>query len=342
MEVFERDFFVYRLIAGYYRYRVEDELLKIISPSLDIQYYGQEVYAETLMAARNADISTDEDMLALLQSRGLWTPYDEDQFANVLPKHIEYWKTELCKEFDNKLQRPKIQLHLDTARNAHNELFRRRHSFDHYTQHGLATFARWQAIVEECTLRTDGGKYDWSHVNINNVLEFLNKSFINETMIRELARNEPWRSMWLAGKKTNNLFGKAAVELSDEQRKIINWSGLYDNVSEYPDCPEDALIDCDDAFDGWLILKGKENKKSKDEEKLKKKTGGAKDAPEQFLIAQDKEEAKKIYDMNDATSRMVIQQRLHVINKLGTAKDTDFADVQRGMNRQMSAAIRSK
>jgi hypothetical protein len=339
MEQFQREFFVYRLTSNYQRFKRGSTVLKIITPTPNILYEGQETYLETLETAREYNIATDEDIDKLLRERELWSDYDEDQLVNVLPKHIEYWKVEIFNRFGISKERKQLELHLDAARTGLQALFARKHSFDHFTQHGLATFARWQKLVELSTFNMDDTPYDWSEVGINDVLEFISKNTMNEEIIRDVARNEPWKSIWMAGKRTGNLFGKPSVSLSDEQRRIVNWSGLYDNVSEYPDCPVDEIIAHDDAFDGWLILKNREREKTQREESFKKKHSSTMDAPEVGIVMsdEDRENPQKfretVYGMNDPTSRMIVNNRFNTINRLGECKDTDFADVQRDINK---------
>lgn len=342
MEQSEREFFAYRLIAGYYRYSVAGKQLKILVPSPDVMYEAQELFLDTLQEAREQELATEKDMDLLMRERGLWSDYDEDQLTNVLPKHVEFWKTEIYNKFDNKKELKRIELHLDVARKALNELFTRKHSFDHYTQNGVAMFARWQRIVELTTVDSMGHPYDFEDVNIPAILDFISRSTPSEEIVRDIVRNDPWRSMWMAAKRSGgNLFGVPSVQLSDDQRRAINWAGLYDNVSEYPDAPSDAIFAHHDAFDGWLILKNRENEKSRREEAFKKKnSGGTMDAPEVFMVMNKEEDdpdkfRDTVYGMNDPTSRLIVNNRLQTVSQMGVAKDTDFADVQRGITRDV-------
>ncbi len=341
MEVFEREFFIYRILAGYARYSSRDTKLKIYNPSIDVLYESQEIYNEIYREAKCNDCLTQEDIIDMMLSRGIWTDYDNNQLEVILPKHIEYFKVEIYQNFHKKKEVEQIRKYLNTAKTSVASLFSKKHSFDHYSQHGLATFARWQYIAENTTYSYDGHKYDFSCVNITNILDFMNKQQLSESIIRELSRSEPWKSMWVAGKKTKSLFSKSSIELSDDQRRLINWSGTYDSISEHSESPPEEMIDDDDAIDGWIIVKNKEAKKAKEKADIEKRTGAKQDG-EQFIVASDKDEAKKIYDMNDPTSRMIIQQRLAVIDKLGVAEDKNFIDVQREINAGTNQIMRGR
>jgi len=347
MELYEREFFIYRLISKYQRYKCANKVLKILNPTVDILYEGQEVYLETLELAKENEVATEEEINNLMRDREMWSDYDEEQLTTILPKHIEYWKVEIFNNFDNTKYRKQLELHMEAARSGLADFFRRKHIFDHYTQHGIATFARHQRIVEMSTVNMDGSQYDWSEASIYSALDFISKNTINENIIRDLARNEPWKSMWIAGKKTNNLFILPASELSDEQRRLVNWSGLYDSVSEYTDSPSEEIFNHDDAFDGWLILKNREQEKTRSEEKIKKRSNHSNDAPEVVMVMTDVDKdnpekfRKEVYGMNDPTSRMIVNNRLSVISKADREiKDTDFADIQRDITRGVGNIIK--
>ena len=331
MELFERELFLYRLLAGYLRFKSDNVNLKIITPPLEVIYESQEIYNDIYMEARSNSCLTQEELIEMMMDKGLWQEEDNEQLNVVLPKHIEFWKVEIYQNFHKKADREKIRTFLNTAKTAISDLFSKKHMFDHYSQHGLATFARWQYVAENTVYDYNNNKYDFSEINITNILEFLNRHQISEGVVRELSRSEPWRSMWIAGKKTKTLFPNAATNLSDDQRRLVNWSGLYDSISEHSESPPEEMLDDDDAIDGWLIVMNREGKKARDKASIEKRVGTPNEG-EQFIVASDKGEAQKIYELNDPTSRMIIKQRLAIIDKMGEAEDKNFVDVQREMN----------
>ena len=89
---------------------------------------------------------------------------------------------------------------------------------------------------------------------------------LGESEIRELARSEPWKSIWSSSKNEGVLFGKRAIELSEEQKHLIMWSTMYDSIGESPDSPSDKIIADDDMLDGWLILQRREREHNKKEQ----------------------------------------------------------------------------
>lgn len=343
MEQYKRELFVSRISAGYLRYKHKNEVLKIYSPSLDDMYEAQEIYDESYDKAIKMGILELSDMVDMMKHKKLWCDEDDNQLENVLPAHIERFKTMIYQQFSNEKERETIRKYLNCAQDAISDLYSKKHMYDYITAHGIATFSRWQFLVEVST-RSNNVQVDWetSQCTLFSVMQYINKNIISETIIRDLARSEPWRTIWLSGKKGGcPIFSLPASALSDEQRKIISWSALYDNVGERSDAPPDCIIKDDDAFDGWMIVKSEEATKEKEVQDTKRKINkAASDAPEVFFVASDddpnalfsKSEIGKIYGLNDASNRNIINQRLNMIKDRGEVKESEFPDVQRELN----------
>ena len=82
--------------------------------------------------------------------------------------------------------------------------------------------------------------------------------------VESCARTDPWRSVWLM-KDQVKLFANNDRELSHDQKNILVWSSMYDNIQESMDCPTEDVINDDDLLDGWFIVQ----KRKRDEEKAK-------------------------------------------------------------------------
>ena len=346
MHQYEREFLVSRICAGYLKYDGDIEL-KILSPTSDIIYEAQCVYMDTLKKAERDNCLTDNEILHILYSKNLWTEEEEKELEDVLPKHLEWWKVEYFEKFDNTSERARIRIFLDKVKTELHSLFSKKHFFDHLTSHGVATYARWQYIIEKCTVTMNGDRFDWDGISITDVMEFINQNQISETTLREVARNEPWRSIWAANKSGHNLFGKPAVDLSEEQKRLITWSTLYDNIAGSPDCPSSAVIEDDDALDGWLIKQHRESQENKKRDEVSKKIYGMPTSGDVFIPVSDedinarfsKKDAKKIYELNDAKGRAIVQSRLSALAKHGQLEESELPDVRMENNMATTRAI---
>src|SRR5690606_30951918 len=143
---------------------------------------------------------------------------------------------------------------------------------------------------------------------------------LSDTECRELARNEPWRSLWfLNDSKAYHIFNDNGRELTIDQKNILIWSKMYDNIQESPDCPSDDVVDDDDMLDGWFILQKRKREKDRAEAELESSTKSQKikNASEVFVMTSQKD-ADRVERMNDTTASMIKKQRLETIKKQGT------------------------
>tara|TARA_B100001769_G_C22105678_1_gene597318 strand:- start:2482 stop:3000 length:519 start_codon:yes stop_codon:yes gene_type:complete len=155
---------------------------------------------------------------------------------------------------------------------------------------------------------------------------------MSDSQIRELARNEPWRSLWSMRESAGiKLFiNKDFQELTNNQKNLIVWSQLYDNIRESMDVPPDEVIEDDDMLDGWFIEQGRkrkrEVKKKHLEDSLTNKDITNKDEVYVMSKKDDSSGIQDIYDMNEATSRWVISERDKQIQSEGKVAHHKLTD----------------
>lgn len=335
MQPFEREFLISRIAAGYYRHKG----LKILSPNKDLLYEGCELYSEIYQKAKENGVLTDSQVLDFLIEQGLWDETETKRLEVDIPKYIENCKVELYQATLDKERREMAREYIKTAKKELVRIFGIRHSWDHLTCHGVASFAKWQFIIEKCTQK-DGKQYDFSEIDQAKILEVINNSQISESEFRELVRNEPWNSIWTA-KKFVPLFDRPAIELTEDQKRLISLSCLYDNVYSHQDCPSEEVIEDDDMLDGWLILKKRESQKDKAKNEILEKAGKNANAEEVFIVT-DSENAGKVYDINDQYTSNIIKSRLHMVGEKGEVNYKDFLDVKQDMVIKMTNASKVK
>ena len=141
--------------------------------------------------------------------------------------------------------------------------------------------------------------------------------------------------MWGASKTGIPLFDIPATHLTENQKVLINWSRLYDNIYENMDCPSEEVIRDDDALDGWLIVQHRKREKEKNRNEMESKLSDkTRNAQEVFLVADSEEEMKKIYSLNDPAANRKRKQRLRKVDKDGDVDITEFSDVQQQLRMQ--------
>lgn len=327
MQPFEGDFFISQICAGFTIIDIGGQKLKVYPPTKDIWYESNYTFIEVYEQALEGGCVEEEDLFKHLCMNG-WKDENLKELEDILPKHIEYFKTQIYETFLRKGEREKARTYLRTAEREYNRLFALRHSLDHLTAVGVATFSRWQFLIEKTTRNMDGSPFNFAKASTHAILSAYYESQLDDLTIREVAKTDKWKSIWQFGKRNNRIFNCEAIESTDEQRKIVAWSSLYDSIHEMPDCPTEDVINDNDAFDGWLILKDRQQKQDRKKANAEDRFAVHGNADEIFVPVKSNEEADSIDSLNSVTSRNIIKNRLDTIRNHGFVTDDQFSDVR--------------
>lgn len=313
MENHKRELLISRICAGYLRYKINNKILFIKSPTIDILYEANEIYSEVYEKSKAEGIMTDQDIVSMLINYNRWSLEDEKNYKEVLPKHIEYWKEELYKNRLNKKQLEKIQKYLSVARHELQRLALIRHHYDYASCHGVAIYAKTQFIIEHSAfLPASNTLYSWSDESLYKAMMFYQENVISESDLRELSHTNPWDTIWGAGKKNGSIFPKCGVELTIEQQRLLMWSGFYDSIQESAEPPPKEVIEYDDMLDGWLSLKRKNQTGDRATGITNQKIANA---DEVFLPVSTLEESREIDNLNDNAARAIKRRTMNILDK---------------------------
>ena len=61
-------------------------------------------------------------------------------------------------------------------------------------------------------------------------------------------------------------------EITQDQKGILIWASMYDNIQEHMECPSDAVLEDDDILDGWFLIQRDKRKKEKLEQEFESST----------------------------------------------------------------------
>jgi hypothetical protein len=311
------------------------------------QFEAEELFQECLVEGRFLEMVSDREMVDRLQDLGYWTLEDQ-QFLDNLSAKLEHMKVEMYTNYISFRSKRVEQIRRSLQRTLAEavEIFKKRHTYDVYTCEGFALSCKLQYIVCATTCDINGKPIDITEDG--NLVQAITQQYVatqaNETELRDLSRNEPWRSIWHAGKSEGKVFGVPAVLLTEDQKQLLTWSRLYDNVRESPDVPDDIVIEDDHLLDGWLIVQSREAaEKKKGQGKVSDKMSRA---GEVFVPVETAEDAQRVYQMNDAQARMIQRQRLQLVAQKGEVAEQYMPDSQLAIRRQAiseaMAAAKSK
>lgn len=336
MELYKREFFISRIRSGCVPVKIGGRRLVVGYPSNLILLRSNEIYIEEYERGVEEELLNDEDAYNLLMSMGLWSEQQEKELEKVVPDHIEYWKIELYKNILKSNTRIIIRKYLDTAKKELNRLYNIRHSFDHMTCAGYASYVKNMFLISRCTTYKNR-RIDWNEFDLNKVMALYHENLLDADTIRVLARSSPWSGMWPVLKANGKIFD--TINITTEQQALLSWSTMYDRIYESPDCPPEEVIDDDDMLDGWLLIQRRQREVDKKKHELEnmenKKIAGA---DEVFFVAETPQDAQKIDLLNDAQAMQIKKQKLQEVKNKGQVAEQQLSDVKRKRAIQINQA----
>ena len=305
---FDKDSVLYRIFSRVILLRINGKEYTIKSPTALLRYYA-ELYKQKIIEEYKYDLPRLDDYDIFLIKRGF---IDGDYKIKIknMNDAIRRFKLELFRAGPLIETERRVRKNLDIMRK---KLYEYITDIEWYHRPCLEYFAenlKNKYILMKTTYLDDNLVFNEKECDMplmNSIIKELNEQDISMTQFREMARTDPWRGYWSANKQ--NLFGISAIDFSEEQRLLYNFSRMYDNVWEHPDVPDDKIVNSDDHLDGWFIFQQEKNKN-----KNKKEITNLPDRfSEIYITANSKEEADKIYESNSLDGIRILKERAAVL-----------------------------
>ena len=333
----EIDLLISRIIAGCFRFAVDGCYYLVRQPGRLRRYKAQQVYDEAIREAELEGLLTDDEIMVMMRSQGLWED-SHDKTIETIKKDIEELKIGLFKSFFRSKEKEITRKTLLSAKREMSRLMSLRSSYSHMGITGYAQIARTRYLVG-CGLMDDKGKRLWANDDfygqntslLDDAVELYSASQIGESLMRSIARSEHWISVWSCRTTSSGIFGRAAADLTDEQRHLLSWSQLYESVQEHANPPSNDIISDDDAFDGWMIIQKRERERQRRESSAESAISGLKlpDSGDIFLVAETDEDIKNIESLNGPQAAAIKRERLAYIAKKGEVEEQNMPDSRR-------------
>lgn len=334
MELYEREFFLSEILFGSKIIEINEDTTIYVRPlTIEQNAYAQRVFKKAYDEALLSGVLTRKEMLELMKEQEIWSEEDESLLKDNTKK-IEDLKVRIYENFLRPTKKEGFRQELRQMEKEQLAILEKQHAHDHLDCQGIATYARLNWVIENTTTYKDGTPYSFDELDITGILKRREKNTLEIADYRELARTDPWRTIWSnSNQDAEKIFKKSTFELSEGQSSLLGWTRLYDNVSEAHESPSDKVVEDDDALDGWLISQRREREKEQSKQKLEgvvDKHGGANEI---FIMTEGKEEAKEVDDLNDLEGKHVRKSRLKRLEKAvedgtGGVRYQDFADVK--------------
>jgi hypothetical protein len=339
------DALIARVVAGRTPLRLSGEAFFTRHPSRLERVFAEDIYADALARARDEGLYSPDDLLTFLADRQVFTAADEDTLLGI-SKDIDTLKVGLFEQAFRSDERKRIRKTLASAKAKQGELLARRHSYDHLGCEGFASSVKLRYLVG-VSLRDRKGRRVWRDEafweapcgRLDLAVEAYLRARPDDGSLRSLSRSPAWATIWACCRGADP-FGKAPVDYTEEQRSLVNWSRLYDDVRDHPEAPHPDVVADDDALDGWLIVQ-----KRKREAEVGQKGANAitnekiRNSAEVFVMTGDApEDIARVEAMNDPAAKRVKAQRMAHLAKKGEVHEADMPDSRQKILMMMNNA----
>lgn len=292
-------------------------------------------------------------MSRMMITLGLWDK-DSDKMIITLEKKIEDLKLKLYESLKRPDQFKINKRAIKDSRRSLNKLNNIKANFRNNTLEGYAQSIKSEYILYHTIYKDNERLFprpfsnkdnDVSYALFNNLIQEIYKNSTTMEDMKELARSGQWRAYWNCSKE--NIFPKTATEWTDDQRLLVSFTRMYDNVYEHPECPDEKVINDDDVLDGWFIYQKKKREREKKENKSNRsfQSGSSRNmdrAQEVFLTPNEDQSVEEIMDLNDTGSKIKLKERMNFIKQKGEVKEAELPDVQIDLANQRAEMMRSR
>lgn len=312
--------YITKLTSGYTFIKLGDKRIIIDTPNDLIINESLFVYNNIIEKNKYEEVMRLSHTFLLLVKNEL-LPIDYDKNIDELHKQLDSNKEQL---YLNRAlptnQLNKIRQQIALLKTSLNNLIYKRHSLDKYTLEGWAESATERFIFSKIVLDENYRPLELAGPELDAAIYKYKLATISSENLRLIARTEPWRSMW----NTNDV--QCFRKIWDEQRLLVMFSKMYNNVYEHSECPRDDIINDDDMLDGWFIVQ----KKSRDKERAGREqdvyTRRHNNAKEIFVVTHNEQDRKEIEEWNDTRAQIIKARVQDNLRRTGISRDRDIQE----------------
>lgn len=336
---------VHRILSGKQIIAHKNNLYELRQPSIDLKIESDLIYEKNILDNIYNDFILEEDKELYLITNHIISSL-HSQILKDTESKLEDAKVRLFSDFIDLKKRKYHKTHIAALKKTINTLISVLHSIDFLVLENFADNIRHEFIISKTlyyyqtnNLVFNSGNIDY--VFFNEIAQILSANIIELPTYKIIARSDYWRNYY---SNKNNLFPYSAIEYTDEQKALMSISSMYEKVYEHPECPDEQIIQDDDALDGWMILQQKQNKKQKQEKGVNHMmTDKIRNSSEIFLMAGDnKEQARSILDLNSKEGLQKIQNRINAVSGGQSVKESELPDVRQELRSRLKELNRKK
>lgn len=343
MKQHEREYFISRIRSGVYYIQSEGKNICIKSPTLEDEFFINEKFKQEYEKCLEEGLKTEDEIVDWMISKELWT-HQDDEREEGLKKDIERLKREIYNNRHRSNLREQIRKGIRAGEKQLSQMIDKKSKYFSNSCEGIANLAKISEFFRRCAFE-DGVICDFDELRLELISNTYYRLLLSESDVRELARNEPWRSIWvLRDSNSYNLFKNEDRQLSPDQKSLLVWSRMYDNVYESSESPSEEVIKDDDLLDGWFAVQAQEKRDQAMQSEVDDKLSNPKiaNSSEVFLMADNRQDAQKINELNSHHAKVLKKQRFNQIKSQGTVNQDQLRDQRIEIGNQSNQQFKDK
>jgi len=252
---------------------IKYENILIVPATIDQVSDAANVYRLSYDESLNSGIMTDSGLEHWMIENSL-LPKSFYTSKENLNKSIDDLKKRLFRNRSSKSAIKSISAELTNTRAKFKDLLAPKSKMSQNTCEFIAQTEKLVSLLHATTFKNNKS---YKPANMNIVIEIWQESLASESLVRSLARCDIWKSIWANKGFGFSLFkNKPDDDLTINQRNLITWSRVYENIQESMDCPSDAAIANDDMLDGWFLIQQAKREKERMEQEAEEIGGRGK------------------------------------------------------------------
>ena len=219
MKQHEREYFISRIRSGVYYIQSEGKNICIKPPTLEDEFFINEKFKQEYEKCLEEGLKTEDEIVDWMISKELWTQDDEREEG--LKKDIERLKREIYNNRHRSNLREQIRKGIRAGEKQLSQMIDKKSKYFSNSCEGIANLAKISEFFRRCAFE-DGVICDFDELRLELISNTYYRLLLSESDIRELARNEPWRSIWvLRDSNSYNLFKNEDRQLSPDQKAFL-------------------------------------------------------------------------------------------------------------------------
>ncbi len=298
------DYNINRLLSGKTLCEIDGQIFWVQQPDYENLLYINHRIKIIKGELSGVELLSQDDLFNYLIDNDFWT-IEKQNRVDTLPNDINETKIALYNAYQNFKPRDKLRKKISLLKKELQDLLNERHFLDEITMEGYINFIKSTYLIGLGTYNEQGQRL-W---NTNSLLlsDFLflsklttkySEQILSDEKLRQIAKSPQWKSIWSLNKNPISYF-------NDEQKNLLAWSQLYDNIYGSPECPDDEVIEDDDMLDGWLLVqqqKRKQDKLKANADKYGSSKGGHQDI---FVVVENPDDVKRVEELNDPKAKIL-------------------------------------